>query len=305
MDEKRSNIRLVKTGGRRVTKTTTEYDGNSLEKRFKDEKRRYGNAEKRNSSNLAKKVRYQKRQKQRRLKKQRRRALLVLIMSALLVLILMFMTPIFNIKQVSVEGNSLVAAEQFEEKLKPLIGENLFRTGEGKIRKTLKTIPLIDKVDVQKKMFPPSVKVVVSEYVPAGMIKSNGSSILVNSQLTTLTDDGNMVTQVPVITGFNISDYQSGKEIKSDESEKKEAVRTILKTLESTGILDKVFEINIQDITNITLNYDYRLNVLCGTQLGLERKIRLFRESVYHNEIDENARGTMDLTVPGYAEYIP
>lgn len=305
MDEKRGNIHLVKTGGRRVTKTTTEYDRNSLEKRLENEKRGNVNTEKRRSSNLAKKVRYQKRQKQRRLKKQRRRALLVLIMAAVFVLILMFMTPIFNIRQVSVEGNALVSAEQFEEKLKPLIGENLFRTGKGKIRKTLKSIPLIDKVDVQKKMFPPSVKVTVAEYVPAGMIKTDGASILVNSQLTALTDDGNMITHVPVVTGLNISDSQSGKEIKSDETEKKEAVRTILRTLESTGILDKVIEINVRDVTNIVLNYDYRLNVICGTQLGLERKIRLLRESVYHNEIDENAHGTMDLTVPGYAEYTP
>ena len=33
MDENNRNIRVVKTGGRKVTKTTTEYDWSRLEKR--------------------------------------------------------------------------------------------------------------------------------------------------------------------------------------------------------------------------------------------------------------------------------
>ena len=95
----------------------------------------------REPTQLERKIRYQKKQKQQRLKIQRRRALLGFVLAVILVSVLLFMTPIFNIRSVSVEGNVLVTAEQFQEKLKPLVGQNLFRSGRRKIRNTLKTIP--------------------------------------------------------------------------------------------------------------------------------------------------------------------
>ena len=307
MDEKKSNIRLVKTGGRKVTKTTTEYDGDSTDTKKSVRRQPDGTTpvRKKTTSELEKKVRYQKQQKAKRLKIQRRRALIVFILAVILVAVLLFMTPIFNIRSVSVEGNRLVTAEQFQEKLKPLVGENLLRTGGGKIRKTLKTIPFIDTVEVQKKLFPPSVKVVVTEYVPAAIIRTEGISLLVNSELCVLADSGEQIEPVPIVTGITVADYKTGEVLKTDDNEKKEIVMTALSTLEATGLLDKVIEINVNDIADITMNYDNRITVKCGTQLDLERKLRLFRETVTSNSLAENARGTMDLSEPGKAVYTP
>lgn len=299
MDEKKSNIRLVKTGGRKVTKATTEYNSSSADKRATAPN------EGRGLSELEKRVRYQKKQKEQRLKLQRRRALATLILAAVLVLVLMFLTPIFNIRSVTVEGNRLVSAEQFSEKLQPLIGENLFRYGGGKIRKILKEIPYIDDVEVQKKMFPPSVKVVVTEYNPAALIQTESNTLLTNSELRVLADDGSAPEPIPVITGFSVSGFVLGETVETEETEKKEILTTVLETLESTEILDEIIEINVNDITDITLNYDNRITVLCGTQLDLERKLRLFKEAMRSNSLAENARGTMDLSGTGQAIYTP
>ena len=290
MDENNRNIRVVKTGGRKVTKTTTEYDWSRLEKRtLKEHKDVPDRSVRREPTQLERKIRYQKKQKQQRLKIQRRRALLGFVLAVILVSVLLFMTPIFNIRSVSVEGNVLVTAEQFQEKLKPLVGQNLFRSGRRKIRNTLKTIPYIDTVDVQKRLFPPSVKV----------------TLLVNSELRVLTDIGNNGETLPTVTGLTVTDYKLGEILKTDENEKFDITKISLSTLEATGILDKVIEINVTDVTDITMNYDNRITVQCGTQLDLERKIRLFRETVMSNSLTENARGTMDLSEPGKAIYTP
>ena len=291
MDENNRNIRVVKTGGRKVTKTTTEYDWSRLEKRtLKEHKDVPERSVRREPTQLERKIRYQKKQKQQRLKIQRRRALLGFVLAVILVSVLLFMTPIFNIRSVSVEGNVLVTAEQFQEKLKPLVGQNLFRSGRRKIRNTLKTIPYIDTVDVQKRLFPPSVKVTVTEYTPSAYIKIDGKTLLVNSELIVLTDTGNNGETLPTVTGLTVTDY---------------ITKISLSTLEATGILDKVIEINVTDVTDITMNYDNRITVQCGTQLDLERKIRLFRETVMSNSLTENARGTMDLSESGKAIYTP
>lgn len=292
-DNNNRNIRLVKAGGRRVTHTTTEY-----------EQKRTTNAPKAETK-LQRRVSYQKRQKQRRLKMQRMRALVILVLVIITVTVILFMTPIFNIRSVTVEGNVTVTAEEFQEMLKPLVGENLFRTGSRKIEKMLKVNPYIDKVSVQKKAIPPSVQVTVSEYTPAGIIRTEGKTLLVSSGLNVLTDNADTSLSVPVVTGFGISEAEVGDVIKSDEAEKRDIILTALTTLEKTGVIDKVREIDVNDTADITMNYDNRLTVKCGTQLDLERKLRLFREMVMNNYFADNARGTIEFTDSGKAVYTP
>ena len=303
MEEKRNNIRPVRTGGRRVTKTTTEYDWNSLERKMKDEKAARQRRQKtRHNASFQKKIRYQKRQKQRRLKMKRRRALVILILIIVLVFILMFVTPIFNIRSVSVDGNRLVGAPEFQEKLKPLVGENLFRSGTGKIRRILKENPYIDNVEIQKKIFPPSLLVTVTEYNPAGLIRVEGKNLIVTKDLRVLSENGEE-HPVPIVTGINVESYKIGYELKPDNNEKREIITTALRTMEAVDMLGNVIEFDISDITDITLNYDNRLTVTCGTQLDLDHKLRLLKETV--KSLDHNARGTVDLSEPGKAIYIP
>ena len=294
MSDNNRNIRLVKAGGRRVTRTVAE-----------DEKNKRTPNMTKPETKLQRRVRYQKRQKQRRLKMQRIRALVILILVMITVTVILFMTPVFNIRSVTVEGNIIVTAEEFQEMLKPLVGENLFRTGSGKIEKMLKVNPYIDGVNVQKKAIPPTVHVTVSEYAPAAILRAEVKTLLVSSHLNVLSDSGDTEAAVPVVTGFSVSEGEAGGIIKSDETEKRDIVLTALTTLEKTGVLDKVIEIDISDTTNITMNYDNRLTVKCGTQLDLERKLRLFRETVMNNYFADNVRGTIEFTESGKAVYTP
>ncbi len=304
MDEKRGNRREAGTGGRRVMKTTTEYDWNALDRRAEEERaaRRKTNVKSSGADELRQKVRYQKQQKQQRLKIKRRRTVFAVAAAAVIVAALLLLTPVFNIRSVSVEGNRLVSAEQFQEKLKPLVGENLFRTGGGRIRRTLKEIPYIESVEVQKKLFPPSVRVSVTEYSPAAVIRVEGKDLVVNSELRVLSEEGTEYS-VPMVTGIDVSSYKTGDILKIDDAEKTSIVTTALSTLEAVEIIDRVVEINTGDIANITMNYDNRLTIVCGTQLDLEHKLRLLRETV--NALDENARGTIDLSEPGRAIHDP
>ncbi len=299
MDEKKKNIRLVKTGVRRVTNTAGEYNGSG------GFNANSGAKKPAKSSALEKRVRYQKRQKELRIRRQRRRAVVVIIITAAIVAVLMFLTPIFNIRSVTVEGNVIVTAEQFQDKLKPLIGENLFRTGSGKIRKTLKAIPYINTVEVQKKIFPPSVKVTVTEYTPAAIVKTGDKSLIINSDLLALSDSGGGTEQLPAVTGFTVNDYKLGEAVKSDSEEKDRIAASALRTLESTGIIGNAVEINLSNIADIIINYDNRITVLCGSQFEIERKLRLFKETVTSNSLDENARGTVNLKEAGKAVYTP
>jgi cell division protein FtsQ len=289
-NNKRSN------SSRRVSTNITEYRQTQAPVR----------KHKRTASEMEEKIRYQQQQKRKRLAAQRRRALIALILCVVIVIVLMFMTPIFNIKSISVNGNSIVSLEEIDGKIGDLIGENLFRTGAGTINKRLKTIPYIDSVSVSKKLIPPSLKVYVTECSPAAYVGIDSETMVVDADLKVLGDKSTFDTgSLPNIIGADITKGSVGSVVKGDNEEKLSILVTSLSTMEKVGILDKVKDLDVTDATSIKFVYDDRLDVLCGTQLDLERKIRLFKETVSNNNLADNAKGTIDLSVTGKAVYTP
>ena len=313
MDKKNSRIRPEKTSGRKVVKK--EYDWEEFDRRTgsgRGSRNSGGNGQSSGEQNIhlltEKEIRqrYQKMQKQKRLKMQRMRALVIFLSAVVLVLVLLFMTPIFNIRSISVTGNQIVTLDEFDSQLGDLVGENLFKIGSGTITKRLRNISYIDGITISKRIFPPSVKIEVTEHKPAGYININGYEVIVNSDLKVLDDKNKLSTGgLPQITGVNSDQYILGKQFETDNAEKTEILKTCLTVMEKTGIINDVNSLDVSNITGIEFIYQDRINVLCGTQLDLERKLNLFRETILSNNIADNARGTIDLTVTGKAIYIP
>lgn len=294
--EKNQNNRQL-SSSRKVSSNTTEYSRASQAPVRKH---------KRTASEMEEKIRYQQQQKKKRLAAQRKRALFLLIMSIVIVIVLMFMTPIFNIREIAVDGNNIVTLEEIDSKIGDLVGENLFKTGAGSIRNRLKTIPYIDTVSVSKKIIPPTLLVSVTECQPAAYIGIDSEIAVIDSSLKVLGDKTTFdAGLLPNIIGLETISGKVGNVIEGENEEKLSILKTALQTMEKTGILDKVKDFDITDTTNIKFVYDDRLDVLCGTQLDLERKLRLFKETVSNNNLTENAKGTIDLSVTGKAVYTP
>lgn len=309
MDNKDDKIRPVKTSGRKVVNKSYDWDDFDRRTGKKRAKNDNDTVEKKSSSirllseNEIKK-RYQQQMRKQQLKMKRIRALLIFMSTVILVAILAFMTPIFNIRTISVSGNNIVTLEEIDAQIGSLVGENLFKTGSKEVKKRLKNIAYIDEAQITKRLFPPSVKVEVAECRPSGYISINGYNVVLNTELKVLDDKNRLSSeQIPEIKGAGNDKYTIGDIFKTDSSEKDEILSSLLKDLENLELISKVNEIDISKTTGIEFTYENRIKVLCGTQLDLERKLNLFRETILSNNIDENAKGTMDLTVTGKAVF--
>ena len=309
MDKRDNNNRSVKSTGRKVVKN--EYDWEAFERRTNNAKNNA--ASKGNGKNdihlLTEeeiKKRYQKQQKQDQLKMKRIRAAFLFLIIVMLFCVLIFMTPVFNIRSISVTGNQIVTLEEIDSQVSDLMGQNLFKTGGSQIEKRLKNIAYIESASTSKRLFPPSVKITVKEYEPAGYININGYEVIVNSDLKVLDDKNSLPTdEIPEISGVNSEKYTVGKVFKTDNPEKDEILQECLSLMEQTGIINDVNEIDVSNITGIEFKYQDRINVLCGTQLDLGRKLNLFKEAIHSNNIADDAKGTIDLSVTGKAVHIP
>ncbi len=257
---------------------------------------------KRTAAQMEEKIRYSKQQKQKRIAAQRRRAFIALILCVIIVIVLMFMTPIFNIREIAVNGNEIVKLEEIDEQIGDLVGENLFKTSAGNIRKRLKVIPYIDMVTVTKRLIRPRLNVTVTECIPAAYVGIDGDTRVIDASLKILGDEGTFnVESLPNVIGAGINGGKFGDIVTGESQEKLDILKICLTAMQRTGILDKVKNIDITDITDIRFEYDGRIDVRCGTQLDLNRKIRLFKETVSNNNLSDETHGTMDLSITGQA----
>ncbi len=288
---------------RRVTGTTTGYDWNSFDKKTSSKS---GGDRKRPPTELERKQRYHQMMKRKRLKMQRIRAAIILALVIIAVILVVFLTPIFDIRSITFEGNSIVSDEQLNERLSDLVGQNLFKAGNGAARQRLSDIAYIESVDTSKRLLPPSVKVTITECIPAAYFRLDGKTITVDSDLKVIDDTDKFDSnQIPALVGVKIKNCSVGKTLSCEDSEQSAALLTCLRTMESTGIIPYVISIDMTEMTGIEFNYDNRIQALCGTPLDLERKLRLFKETVTNSNLASNARGTIDLSVTGKAVYTP
>lgn len=253
-----------------------------------------------------KKRRIEMRRKKERIRLIRLRAIAVTVAVAIISIVLMFMTPLFNIQEIRLAGNNLVKKNDIETKVGHLIGTNLFHANKSKIESSMLELPLIKTVDVHKNMFPPYITITIAECPPAACMLSGEKLIVIDSELKVIDDAQNFsVDEIPSVSGVSVSAYELNKTIDTGSDEKNDILKSLLEALENVGLTDNITYISIDDITSIKFNYENRIEVLCGSQLELDRKIRMFSETINSKEMSPNAMGTIDLSVPGQAVYTP
>ncbi len=253
-----------------------------------------------------KKRRIEKERKNERLRNERIRAGLGLCLAIVLAIVLIFMTPLFNIKEIRLNGNEAVTKEVITAKVGDLIGANLFSTSSSIIEKEMTEIAQIREVKVRKGIFPARLELDITESKPAGYVLCGKTILVIDSDLRII-DDANMFDyeKLPSISGISVSEYELNERLNVKSEEKKEILLEMLKAFEACALTDLVKFIGVDDITAITFNYDNRIDVLCGSRLQLDRKIRMFSESIKTSTFDENSIGSVDLSTPGTALYKP
>lgn len=254
-----------------------------------------------------------KRETRRRQEKARRRKMCVrsvLAVAAVLLIafIVLFMTPLLNVKNVTFAGNSIVKSEELEPRLENAKGKNLITISDEDVKAMFSDLSYVEDATISKFLIPPSIRVNITECKPAAVVELSGRSIIIDPQLKILSDNNEFDDEVlPRVEGLSISKYRVGDELTlaDDDKDKLEILRTCLDMMSRLGMLEKIDYIDLVNTKNIRFGYDDRIDALCGSELELERKIRMFNATVTGTALSDNAHGTIDLTTLGKAVYIP
>jgi len=244
--------------------------------------------------------------RQKRIREQRiRRYTFFGVLSVILILVVMFWTPFFNIRTVNITGNNVVTMEQITEKTGKIKGENLFSTSKRSIVKKLKEFSYIESVTVKKKPFPPTLTIEIIERTPAFQINYMESFIVVDSHGMVLDKRQEKHENLPVCEGLKIVSANKGETISLKDDGNQKIVFQCIGNMKKADILKDITLMSFEDMTNITFNYQSRLDVICGTHIDFQRKLGLFKEAVNSNKLTQNSRGTINLSTTGKAIYTP
>ena len=311
-NKKTNSKKSEKTSGKKIKKTYSDNKRNSKNKKKKkksqDEYYRMDNINQEdiNQENIVRgktqknynepKKQNKKLTKKQELQRKRRKFVFRIIKWLMLLgiiiggIIFALLSPIFNIKEISVSGNAQISSQTIISLSSLTIDQNIFNFRISEIVDNIKENAYIDSVKVSRK-FPDTVDIEVEERVTTFMLVYGNAYVYINNQgyiLEITSEKGDH----PILTGFKTPTNQlvAGNRLTEEDLEK---LNDVLKIMEATSsgeskIENLITEINISDSSNyiLTLSKEKK-QVYLGDVTDLSTKILWLNQFIEREKKNE------------------
>lgn len=215
----------------------------------------------------------------------------------IIVAIIFTMSVFFKVEKIEVIGNSKYTKEQITSASGIHTGDNLFfinRIGAGS--RVVVKLPYIDSVKITRSL-PNSVTITVEE--------SNAvACIAAGDELWSISRTGKFLSKLSEkdaallaqIKGISVGEPQVGEliSVPEDEKPKLDYLLDILYQVQARALVDKVANINITNVSDVSFEYDDRFVVKLGENNNTEYKFGKLLSAVSQLKVDD--AGTLELS---------
>lgn len=235
------------------------------------------------------------------LAKKKRQAVFRLVKWTSLVLIIIgaiiftIMSPIFNVKNIKVEGNSYLSEEQVISLSRIEIENNMFKYNKKEIIKNIKENAYIENVEV-KRSIPDTIEIKITERKTSFMIQFANAYAYINNQGYIL-EISNKALEYPILTGFStpVEELQEGKRLNKEDLKKLSDVLEIMESATSNEIASLITEINIENSDNYVLELKRKNKVVnLGDTSNLSTKMLWIQT---FNKLEGSTKGEIMLNM--------
>lgn len=206
-------------------------------------------------------------------------------------LIYILLSPLFNIKDVTVTGNNKLSGEEIISLSEIRTEENIFKTSKNDIKNRIKTNPYVENVKIRRKL-PDKVEIIVVERVATYMLPFANSYVYINNQGYML-EITSQKANLPIITGFSTPEenLHEGERLVSEDLVKLGEVLQIIESANANGIQALITKIDISnrqdytimlekekklvhigDVSNLSTKMSY-INKIIQDEAGIEGEI--------------------------------
>ena len=194
------------------------------------------------------------------------------------------LSPIFNLKNITVNGNNQISEEEIISLAGIQLEENIFRVSSLKITNNIKQNAYINEVSIDKK-FPNTIEINIIERQPNYMLEYGNGYVYVNNQGYML-EISSIKKELPIIIGSTTSkeNYKSGNRLDEEDLIKLGTVIKIMNSAQNSEISQLITKIDIKDEDNYTLYLETeKKTVYLGDCSNLETRI-LFLVAILEKE---------------------
>lgn len=210
--------------------------------------------------------------------------------------VLLLMLVFFRVDQFEVSGNVRYTTEEVADASGVTQGDVLMGVSKTRAASRILTkLPYVRRVVVTK-LLPGTIRFEVVEDTAAAVVSSEfGTAWLINDggKLLEQADEA-AETAYPVITGTVLMLPTAGDEAEYDDGAKGQMAMKILASLETLGLTGYVQEIGVEDLENVTVTYQERLEVQLGDGSDLDYKLQYMTQAA--SQLAATDRGILDLS---------
>lgn len=167
--------------------------------------------------------------------------------------IYIILSPLFNITEINVSGNSKLTSQDIINLSQIETGINTFKISLRKVTESLKQEPYIESVNIERKL-PNTINISVKERVPTYMLEFANGFVYMNNQGYML-EISETALEVPIIVGFEtpVENISPGSRLIIEDLEKLETVLKIVESAKSNDVYNLITSIDISDGNNFIL----------------------------------------------------
>lgn len=231
-------------------------------------------------------------ERKRRQKREKRFRLLKIILKILLlfaiiigILLFLLISPVFNIKNINVQGNSKINTEEIESLSKINMNENIFRFSSRQIEENVKENAYIDTVEVKRKI-PDTVKIIVTEREMKYQLEYGNAFVYIDGNGNIL-EISNENANLPIIRGYSTAqeNIQVGNKLVNEDCNKLLTVEKFLRAAKSNEIYDIITYIDISNDNDYKFELPSKGKVAyLGDDTNINDKILTLKEILTREE---------------------
>ena len=167
--------------------------------------------------------------------------------------ILLLCSPIFDIRNIEVSGNSKNSNEKIISFSGLELHTNIFKFNKGFVKENIKENAYIENVEVTRKL-PSTVQIEIEEREAKYMLQFADSYVYINNQGYML-EISNEKLDIPILIGFttDLSNIKAGNRINVADLNKMNMVIKIYEAAKSNGLGELITKIDISNEKNYTI----------------------------------------------------
>ena len=204
----------------------------------------------------------------------------------LIAIIAAMLSPLFNIKNIQVVGNTILSSEEIISLSGIKTEENMFKVMKLKTIDRIKENAYINEVAIHKKL-PNTIEIQVKERKPSFMLEYGNGYVYLSNQGYML-EISSIKKDIPTILGTTTSkeNYKPGNRLNKDDLEKLGTVIKIMAVAKTHNIENLITTIDISNSDNYTLRLEQeKKTVYLGDCSYLETRMSSLM-SILENEKD-------------------